>query len=115
MRSRSATLTCPTHRYCSTASAGSSTRKSTATSVGPEGHLIFTGRSVTCVNRRKTLIVKVLHSLQSLCSPLTTPFRAAGNNAPHVLAAGSVRDGSRGSDGGVCGLCPSGRGRQRQG
>src|SRR5688572_16344936 len=72
MRSRSATLTCPTQLYCSTASAGSSTRNSTATSAGPEGHLIFTSRSLTCGNRCKTLILKVLHSLQRLCSPLTS-------------------------------------------
>src|SRR5688572_29902280 len=52
----------------------------TVRSVGPEGLLISTWRSVTCRNLRKTLILKLLQSLQTLCSPLTTPPAAPGNN-----------------------------------
>ncbi len=46
MRSRSATLTWPTQRYWSTASAGNRTRSAHVTRVGADGRLIFTGRSV---------------------------------------------------------------------
>ena len=47
MRSRSAALTWPTHRYCSTASVGSSTSKATVRIVSPEGRFIRTARTIT--------------------------------------------------------------------
>src|SRR5687768_16032102 len=114
MRSRSATLTCPTQLYCSTASAGRSTRNSTATSAGPDGHLIFTSRSLTRTNRRKTLILKVLQSLQRLCFPLTTLSGPDRNNARHAIVAHGPRVSVCGCRGRL-GLCRAGAGSPRPG
>ena len=72
MIARSPSLTWPTQRYCMNASTGSKTTSSAVSTLGAEGHFTFTGRSVTPVNCRNTLILKVLHSLQTLCASLTT-------------------------------------------
>ena len=47
MEKRQAALTCPTHRYCSTASVGNSTSRAPISQVRPERRTRVTGRSVT--------------------------------------------------------------------
>ena len=81
--SRSPSLTCPTQRYCMNASAGSSTDEQRRQHLGRGRPIDLHGRSVAPGNRRNTLILKLLHSLQTLCSALTTvALRPTGIMSP---------------------------------
>ena len=50
--------------------------------LGSRGPFHLHGRNIAPINHGNTLIYKLLHSLQSLCDPLTTVYNAAGIMSP---------------------------------